>query len=173
MNLLHHYTQIRRTGYKRTLATHYIYWSFCSTVNFYRFGRCDFMTACTLDFDMPFSCDDPLNVPMQTLLIVMECRIMFMLIENAVFDVASWLTKNHSCWEWFSCRMIGFRFGLVSLYSDSCYKGKSPPINKAINFTRLSVYWSVFWRLLNALDKYIYQNKWGVIKSELLLLVEI
>ena len=131
------------------------------------------MTACKHDFDMPFSCDNPLNVSVHTLLIVIECRIMFVLKEHAVFDVASWLTRSHLCWKWFSCRMIGFRFRLDSLSSDSCYKGKSSPVKKAINFTRLSVYWSVFGRLLDVLDNYIYQNKWGVTKSEVLLLVVI
>ena len=43
---------------KRTLATYYTYWSFCSTINLYRSSRCDFMTACTDDFDAPFSCNN-------------------------------------------------------------------------------------------------------------------
>jgi len=93
---------------KRNLATHCAYWSFCWTVHFYRFSRCDFMTVCTHDFDIPFLCDNPLNVSIHTLLIVIECLIMFMLNEHAVFDVALSLTRNHSCWKLFSCRMIGF-----------------------------------------------------------------
>jgi hypothetical protein len=47
------------------------------------------MTACTHEFHMLFSCDNPLNVSMHTLLIVIGCRIMFLLKEQAVFDVAS------------------------------------------------------------------------------------
>jgi len=47
------------------------------------------MTACTHDFDMPFSCDNPLIVSMPALLIVIECRIVLMQKEHAVCDVAS------------------------------------------------------------------------------------
>jgi hypothetical protein len=61
MDLLHHYTQIRRTGCRNVPSQHIMLTGALLNCKFLSFQPMGFMTACTDDYDTQFSCDSPLK----------------------------------------------------------------------------------------------------------------